>query len=267
MATRLPMPLHAPLHARWRRQCAWLLVGLAWGIAILATLTGQRAFVDHHFLLEESSLPWPLAAIVFLIGWQVMITAMMAPSSIVRYAAVAPTRCDASYSLRTLAVFGLGYTSVWTAFGLLALSGDTLIHRLVGVWPWLAAHSVLIGATMLGLAGLYQFTSWKRICLAGCRTRHDSFMATARQRSTWWLGIQQGATSVGCCWALMLVMFGIGVGGLGWMFALTIVMLAETIVQGNVLGMRMRLVIGIVFLALAGMWLAHPEWLAPASFS
>lgn len=65
----------------------------------------------------------------------------------------------------------------------------------------------------------------------------------------------------------MLVMFGIGVGGLGWMFALTILMLAETVVPGNALSTRIRLVIGIVFLALAGMWLAHPVWLAPASFS
>ncbi|HET8906386.1 MAG TPA: DUF2182 domain-containing protein [Ktedonobacterales bacterium] len=271
MATRLSMPLRAPLHARWRRQWPWLLVGLAWGIALLATLTGQRALVDHHLLLEESRLPWPLAALVFLSGWQVMIMAMMAPSNILGHAAGATTRRDDSYSFRVLAVFGLGYASVWTAFGLLAFSGDTLIHRLVDAWPWLAAHSFLIGATTLGLAGNYQFTSWKRVFLAGCRTRHESFheafMATARQRSSRWLGVQQGATSVGCCWALMLVMFGVGVGGLGWMFALTVLMLAETIVPGNVLSRRMCLVIGIVFLALAGIWLAQPEWLAHASFS
>lgn len=200
MATRLPMPLHAPLHARWRRQWPWLFVGLAWIIAVLATRTGQRALVNHHFLLEESGLPWLLAAIVFLSGWQVMIMVMMAPSSIVGHAAVATTRRDDAYSFRTLAVFGPGYASVWTAFGLLALSGDTLIHRLVDAWPWLATHSFLIGATTLGLAGLYQFTSWKRACLARCRMRHESFMANARHRFTWWQGIQHGATSVGCCW-------------------------------------------------------------------
>ena len=60
----------------------WLLVGVAWAIAVLATPTGQRLLIDHHFLLEESGLAWPLAAAIFLVGWQVMIAAMMAPSSI-----------------------------------------------------------------------------------------------------------------------------------------------------------------------------------------
>src|SRR6185437_3347245 len=58
----------------------WLLVGAAWVVAVAATLTGQRFLIDHEFLLEESGLPWPLAAALFLIGWQIMIAAMMAPT-------------------------------------------------------------------------------------------------------------------------------------------------------------------------------------------
>ena len=251
----------------------WLLVGVAWAIAVLATLTGQRLLIDHHFLLEESGLAWPLAAAIFLVGWQVMIAAMMAPSSIPtvmpRVKAALTAGRGGPHPQRVLAVFFVGYAGAWTAFGLLAFSGDTLIHHTVDAWPWLAAHSFLIGATTFALAGLFQFSPWKGICLARCRRPHAVFVDghPANVAHGWRLGMRHGADSIGCCWALMLIMFGIGVGNLGWMAGLTGVMLGEAIMPSNRAGNGASRVVGIALLALAGLWLAHPAWLGAATVS
>lgn len=79
MATGMSASTYPRIHLSWR---PWLLVAAAWVVAVVATVTGQRFLLDHHFLLEESGLPWPLAATVFLIGWQVMVASMMVPTSI-----------------------------------------------------------------------------------------------------------------------------------------------------------------------------------------
>lgn len=250
----------------------WLLVGVSWIIAILATLTGQRTLVDHHFLIEESGLPWLLAAAVFLCGWQVMIAAMMVPTSIpFMLAHVPPTRLhgDRARAVVTVATCYLGYALVWTMFGVFAFVGDTLIHRLVDAWPWLAAHTFLIGATTLAIAGLFQFTRKKRLRLTRCREwapgPADGCIASWSDACR--IGIRHGIDSIGCCWALMLIMFGLGVGNLGWMAALTGVMVAETRMPNDVASGRTRYAIGVGLMALACLWLAHPSWLVPATVS
>lgn len=244
--------------ASWQACALWLLCALAWTLVIVATRQGWRALVDHHHLLEESGLAWPLAAVVFLAAWQVMIVAMMAPVTLPQtLRAFGPHAQPGAPSWRALAVVALVFGAVWTAFGLLAFSGDTGIHHLVDAWPWLAAHSFLIGATTLALAGLFQFTPWKADCLALCRDPRTLF---ARQ-SHWRASLAYGLASVGSCWALMLIMFGLGVGGLGWMLALTSAMLAESVAPSAAGARRL---IGLALLALAALWLAHPAWLVPA---
>jgi predicted metal-binding membrane protein len=238
--------------ATWQAWAPGLLCALAWALAILATRLGWRALIDHHYLLEESGLAWPLAAAVFLAAWQVMIVAMMAPVSLPQaLRALGPHGQPGAPSWRALAVVALVFGGVWTAFGLIAFSGDTGIHHLVAAWPWLAAHSVVIDATTLTLAGLFQFTPWKADCLALCRNPRALF---ARQ-TLWRAALAYGLASVGSCWALMLIMFGLGIGGLGWMLALTGAMLAES---ATPTAAGVRRLIGLALLTLAALWLAHP---------
>jgi predicted metal-binding membrane protein len=116
----------------------WLIVGAAWTTTIIATLSGWRILIDHHYLLEESGLPWAVAAVVFLVGWQVMLVAMMAPSGVLIMPGIPADWGKHHYSSRSFALFFAGYASAWTVFGLLAFAGDTLIHRLVDSWPWLS---------------------------------------------------------------------------------------------------------------------------------
>lgn len=256
------------VHARRRApvRWPWLVVALAWGVALLATLLHLRFLIDHHWLIEESGLPWLLAALVFLATWQVMTLAMMLPSSmpmvnIMTYAARKQSR-----PYVVVAAFLAGYAAIWTAFALVAFTGDTFIHRAVDSWPWLAAHAYLIGAVAFAGAGVVQFTPLKERCLAACRSPLAFFMRYYRAgvAPAWRLGLRHGAFCLGCCWALMLVMFGVGVGSLVWMAALAGVMTIEKAVPG---GRRIVPWVGVALLALAALWLAHPAWLIPSTAS
>lgn len=265
MSTELPAPSRQHVHMRlgW----PWLLVGSAWMAAIIATLSGWRVLIDHHYLLEESGLPWTVGALVFLVGWQVMLVAMMASSGVLIMPGMTTGWTIGRYSRRTFVLFFAGYDSVWTVFGLLAFTGDTQLHRLVDAWPWLVAHSFVIGASTLAIAGIFQFTPWKAAYLARCQALHDSFSGITGTRLAWSEGMRHGVTSVGCCWALMLVMFGIGVGDLGWMVALTVVMTSESAISDDRRSRHIRQVIGVMLLLLAALWLAHPTWLVPTTAS
>lgn len=244
----------------------WLFVGAAWIVAVVATLTGQRFLIDHQFLLEESGLPWPLAAALFLIGWQIMIAAMMEPTSIPFAGATLIDSTQGNrWPHRPVAAFFTAYASAWTVFGALAFAGDTAIHHTVDAWPWLAAHSNVIGAATCAIAGLYQYSPWKSRSLARCRVRH--LPATASTTSPWRLGLRHGIDSIVCCWALMLVMVGLGAGDLAWMAAIALMLLSETLLPGETASRRARQIIGVAMLILAGLWLAHAVWVAPGAIS
>src|SRR6266699_2390487 len=77
----------------------------------------------------------------------------------------------------------------------------------------------------------------------------------------WHLGLRHGGYCLGCCWALMLVMFGVGVGNLAGMAVLTGVMVIEKAMPG---GKRRSPLIGIALLLLGIVWLVHPLWLRSA---
>jgi len=207
----------------------WLLVAFAWGVALLATITGRRELIDHHYLLEDSGLAWPTAVAVFLACWQVMAVAMMLPSSLPMVNLMTYVARRQGRRLSIPAAFLAGYALVWTGFAALAFVGDTGIHHLVDVSPWLAPYTVFIGAATLALAGAFQFTSLKERCLAACHSSLDFFAHTARagRVSAWQVGLRHGLSCLGSCWALMLVMFGVGVGSLAWMGLLTGIMLIE----------------------------------------
>jgi predicted metal-binding membrane protein len=238
----------------------WLLVGGAWTIALLAILFHQTQLIDHHYLLEESHLPWLAALVLFLAGWQCMTVAMMLPSSMPMVYMMIYASRKQRHTVAVQAAFLAGSALVWTGFACAAFLGDTQIHRLVDSWPWLALHSWLIGAMTLAIAGVFQFTPLKGRCLKECRSPFSFFVRYYRKGvgAAWHLGLRHGLFCLGCCWALMLVMFGIGVGSLLLMTVLTGVMVVEKTYPG---GQRLSPVIGIILLGLSALWLAHPAWL------
>jgi predicted metal-binding membrane protein len=205
------------------------LVALAWAALWVWGESPYARYLDHRSL-DALGADEPLLAL-FVVGWVVMLVAMMLPTSfplILLFTNMVHLRADRG---RLLTLLLLGYLSVWTLFGLLIYVGDGQIHRLVAASAWLQVHVSLIAVATLLVAGVYQFTPLKYHCLDKCRSplafitshwrgRHD-------QGQAFLLGVHHGIFCVGCCWSLMLIMFAIGMGNLGWMLALGAIMAVE----------------------------------------
>jgi predicted metal-binding membrane protein len=239
----------------------WLVVIAAWTLALVAFLTNQSYLINHHYLLEQSHLPALVALVVFLACWQVMTVGMMLPSSMPMVYMMVHASRRQKHTWAIQAAFLAGYALVWTAFAVAAFLGDTQVHRLLHGWFWLYTHSWLIGAATFALAGGFQFSPLKERCLKQCRSPFSFFVRYYRKGvgAAWRLGLRHGAFCLGCCWALMLVMFGLGVSSLVWMAVLAGVMVIEKTFPG---GQRLSPFIGVALLGLAVLWLVHPAWLS-----
>jgi len=161
------------------------------------------------------------------------------------------------------ALYG-SYLSVWFGFGLVALAGNVAIQAGIGRWPWLAAHRPLMMAATLALAGGFQFTRLKERCLTACRDPMTMLWQHYRRgvAGAWRLGTRHALSCLGCCWALMLLLFGSGVASLGWMLGLTAVMVAEKTTRW---GARLSHPVGVVLLAAAGVIACAAFGLGPAA--
>ncbi|HEY2476957.1 MAG TPA: DUF2182 domain-containing protein [Candidatus Cybelea sp.] len=233
------------------------VIAAAWAVCAWAELNGFAAQLHHH-ALYESGRPYWLSALIVLAAWQFMTAAMMLPSSLgfIRlYAATAGRAPDFSLAL---VLFLGGYFAVWTAFALAAFAGDMQVHRAVDAWPWLAAHATFIAAGTLALAAVYQFTPLKDACLKACRHPGIYLMHHYRRGplNGLRLGFGHALYCVGCCWALMLVIFAAGVAHLAWMGVLATIMFVEkTMPWGN----RIVAPVGAALVVLAAIALLAPN--------
>ena len=170
-----------------------------------------------------------MAAPVFLAMWVGMMVAMMFPTvvpMVLAHRAVVQRRGEGAGP--TVAFVG-GYLAVWSVIGLVPLAAFLGFRDLAadaGDSRWLPT---LAGGILVG-AGVYQFTSWKAVCLWACRSplaflfQHDF---GGGSRSAFRSGVSHGAYCLGCCWALMAVLVVVGLMNLVWMAALSLVFLAE----------------------------------------
>jgi predicted metal-binding membrane protein len=203
-------------------------VAVAWVAAIAAEATGAAGSLHHDSLLEGGPGFGP-ALLLFLVAWQVMIAAMMLPSSLPLVRMYGAASSGAPDRARSLAAFVGGYAIVWSGFGALAFAGDAALHAAVAASPWVADRDWAIAPAVLLLAGAFQFSSLKDACLKACR-HPASFLRRHYRRGPaggFALGARHGIFCVGCCWALMLVMFAAGAASLIWMAALTALMVHE----------------------------------------
>jgi predicted metal-binding membrane protein len=228
-----------------------ILVAAAWAVMLLAVVSRHTEWSDHHYLLQASGLPFVSAIGFFLASWQLMILAMMVPSITPLLRRVAQANASLSGAL---AMCLAGYDLAWTAFGCVAFFGDALLHKLVESWSWLGSHNAIIATGLLALAGAYQFMPHKARFVMAYHSETRGFSQsqgadTTRLDAACRAGVRTGLTHLGSCWALMLAMFGLGMGNLGWMVALTGVMLAEQ--GGGPRATVLRWLVGVVFLALA----------------
>jgi predicted metal-binding membrane protein len=232
-------------------------VAAAWALMLGLIVLDQADAIEHDAIISGSGTAWPLAIVVFVVTWQLMTAAMMLPTNLPMIRAFAiPARAQRRPRM-TMAAFLAGYFVIWTAFALLALGGDAALHWLVDRWAWLADRPWLISGGILLGAGVFQFSPLKERCLAECRSPVQFLWRHYRPgvANGWWLGLRHGIFCLGCCWALMLLMFAVGVGSLAWMAALTGVMLVEKTSQ---YGRRLVPIIGVALMAWGTLILLRP---------
>jgi predicted metal-binding membrane protein len=256
------MMVHTAAPAGKRPARSWTIVVLAaaivaaWLVCIWAELAGVAPKFHHHVLYENGKPFW-VDAVLMLAAWQVMTAAMMLPSSLAFIRMYAETARNAPEFSKALALFLGAYFVVWSAFALAAFAGDMQLHRLVDAWPWLAAHDQIILAATLGLAAAYQLTPLKDACLKACR-HPGIYLSRHYKRGTLnglRIGFGHALFCLGCCWALMLVMFAAGVAHLAWMGVLGIVMVFE---KGAPNGNRAVVPVGVALATFAVVALVAP---------
>jgi predicted metal-binding membrane protein len=205
----------------------WLALGI-WSVAPYARFLDHEVLGELEFAISGEYLVFLL---IFVAGWTLMTVAMMLPTSmplVTLFRRLTRQRPD---RLQLVVLLIAGYLGVWTLFGALAHFGDLFVHEAVEQSVWFETNAWVIGAGTITLAGLYQFTPLKYKCLDKCRSPlsfiTEHWRGSHERSQAFVLGVHHGLFCVGCCWSLMLLMFVVGIGNLGWMLALGTVMAVE----------------------------------------
>jgi predicted metal-binding membrane protein len=160
--------------------------------------------------------------------WLAMTFGMMLPSAlpmVSTYADIGEAARAKAIRVVPAAVLVLGYLTVWMGFSVAAAFVQGAVARsLVG-----QSTATLASAGIFLVAGIYQFSSLKHACLTKCRQPLPFFMErwSDRPLAVYAMGLEQGISCFGCCWALMLLMFVAGTMNIAWMAGLAVVMLLE----------------------------------------
>jgi predicted metal-binding membrane protein len=204
---------------------------------------------------------------VVALMWAAMVLAMMLPSAspmILTYAEIADTAARKGESIVSPFMIAAGYTVIWLGFATVATLAQFVLTRAALLDTGMASASGLFSGAIFIAAGLYQFSAFKQACLKQCRQPFPFFFAhwQTSTRGVFRLGLQQGLYCLGCCWAMMLVMFAVGVMNVIWMAALGIVMTLEKIASGNritnIVGVALIVGgVGFVFAGFAAHWPLH----------
>ena len=244
------------------RDRLWVALGLgtavllcwAWLVPAALDMQGDMRGLAAWMMAAR----WDLRYFLLVLGmWAVMMAGMMLPSAtptVLLYARIVRSDTRLPSPLRRVYIFACGYMLAWCGFSLLATLLQWRLAAAAALTPMMRLHSTMLGAALLLVAGVYQWTPLKHRCLERCRTPAE-FIATNWRpgwRGALRLGWHHGLYCLGCCWALMLLLFVGGVMNLAWIAALTLAVLLEKLAPFGVRGGRL----GGALLILAGLALA-----------
>ena len=199
-----------------------------------------------------------LGGLAWYVGaWVTMMAAMMLPSAlpmVLVFSKVSRDRERHGGAYAPTWVFVCGYLVAWTGYGLAAYG----LYRLVtwidpGFLRWDRQGPVVAGVA-IALAGLYELTPPKNLCLKHCRSPLHVVLHGFRKGVLGGLrmGIEHGAWCVGCCWGLMLLLFALGVMSVLWMAVIAGLVFVEKVLPR---GPWMARTVGVLIVA-AGIWVA-----------
>jgi predicted metal-binding membrane protein len=191
--------------------------------------------------------------------WLVMMVGMMLPSAaptLLLYAGVVRRSADGARTRARVYQFAAGYLLVWGGFSLAATAAQLLLARTPLLSPMMQLRAGWPGAVLLLLAGGWQLTPWKRGCLQSCQAPAAFIASHWRGGGSGALrmGVAHGAYCLGCCWALMLLLFAGGVMNLWCIAALTVFVMLEKLAPYGAQGGRLS---GFLLLAAGAWWLGN----------
>ena len=211
-----------------------VLAGAAW-----ALLIWQATHADAMMAMSPTM---GMGAALWLAIWVAMMVAIMFPTAapmILMFAQIYAAKRQRRQPFVPTWVFVSAYLLVWTLMGVLAYAAAVGAEHLAAQSRWLTAHAGQIGGLVLILAGLYQLSPLKHLCLAKCRSPLAFIMTSWRNGygGAFRMGLDHGSYCLGCCWLLFVILFPLGMLNIAALAAITLLIFAEkSLVHGRRIG-------------------------------
>ncbi|MGB9209331.1 MAG: DUF2182 domain-containing protein, partial [Pseudolabrys sp.] len=206
-----------------------LVLLLAFAAAAWAVLVWQHG--DATMDMTMGSPPIGLRAALFLASWVIMMVAMMFPTAapmILTFHRVQAVKYKLDVALVSTWVFMGAYLLVWAFAGIAAYAGVLVVETAAARAALTPAAEAQVGGAIIMIAGIYQLTPLKELCLSQCRTPIRFIMTSWRDGTAgaFRMGLLHGFYCLGCCWLLFVILFPLGMN-VGAMAAVTLIILAE----------------------------------------
>jgi predicted metal-binding membrane protein len=217
-------------HPTTRMLQRYLILG---GLLILSALAWVFLIWQAGMMGSQAmGLTMGMSALLFIAIWIVMMVAMMFPTAapmILMFSKIYTSKRQQELPFVPTWVFVSAYLLVWSLCGVVAYPLAVGIEQLAAQSMWLMENAARLGGVVLLLAGLYQLSPLKDICLSKCRTPlqfilsswHDGYGGAFR------MGLEHGAFCLGCCWLLFVILFPLGIMNIAVMALVTALIFAE----------------------------------------
>jgi predicted metal-binding membrane protein len=214
-----------------------VIAAIAWAYTVYIAETGMGMGDEMGMSMAMADMrSWSAADFgLMFVMWAVMMVAMMAPSAapmLLMFAALNRRRRERDAPYVPTGIFLAGYVIVWSVFAAAATGGNWGLHQASLLSSMMGAStSGYLGGALLLAAGAFQWSPLKTACLKQCRTPMGFLMTSWREGHLGALrmGLEHGVYCLGCCWALMLLLFALGIMNLVWIAALAAFVLAEKV--------------------------------------
>jgi predicted metal-binding membrane protein len=213
-----------------------VITAICW--AYLFLLSARMGAMKSPLAMPMSAAWTGTDVVLMWTMWAVMMAGMMLPSAAPMITAYAATvRSERAQLHGSTPLFVVGYLAAWSGFAALAAGTQWVLHDAALVDAMGVSTSRWLGGFLLLGAGAYQFTGVKDACLSKCRTPLGFLLTSWRagRGGAVVMGVHHGSLCIGCCWALMTLLFVLGVMNLWWIAVVAAVVLLEKLVPSDAL--------------------------------
>jgi predicted metal-binding membrane protein len=239
-----------------------VLAAAAWGVLIWQSVSmGSDTMGDAGMGDTATGLTMGMSALLFLAIWVAMMVAMMFPTAapmILMFDRIAAGKRGRGQAFVPTWIFVAAYLVIWTLFGVLAYLLALGAERLADRSMWLMDHAARIGGVALIVAGLYQLSPLKAVCLTKCRSPFQYVLNSWRDGygGAFRMGLEHGVYCLGCCWLLFVILFPLGMMNVAVLALITALIFAEKALP---VGRRISQVAAVALVAYGVLVLVMPD--------